>query len=185
MSPGAGALPPPCSRCPSSLGARGTGGGQSPIPQAGPWEKGPPAVWDSSKPLKCVWGGGQAGSPRAVTELPTPGDLAACVGAELCPFSASCAEMEMLRASGSRASHAPTMAFMSPRLQCPACRQKGSGVQGLLGRGREGGRLFPAGRSCKQHRVSLQLLGADPEVLLLMARSERAMRVRLARAALG
>lgn len=119
-------------------------GGQSPVPQAGPWEKGPPAVWDSSKPLKCVWGGGQAGSLRAVTELLTPGDLAACIGAELCPFAASCAEMEMLRASGSRASHAPTMAFMSPRLCAPCLQAEGKRGSGAPGKGSGRREAFPS-----------------------------------------
>lgn len=80
--------------------SQGRWSGESPVPRAGCWEKGPPAAWDSRKPPKCVWGSGRAGSPRAATELPAPRDLAARVGAELCCLLPAARRRRCWRASG-------------------------------------------------------------------------------------
>lgn len=75
----------PTPHCPFSPGARGDGGGGEPHPSGrGPREREQPVVRNGGKPLNCVWGGGQAGSLQAATELPAPRELAACAGAELC-----------------------------------------------------------------------------------------------------
>lgn len=160
--------------------SQGRWSGESPVPRAGCWEKGPPAAWDSRKPPKCVWGSGRAGSPRAATELPAPRDLAARVGAELCCLLPAARRRRCWRASGGRASQGPRWRSCHPVCACLARRQKGRGVWGLLGRGLGRREAFP-GRMGLQ--IAPQLLGADLEVLLPVARSEWAMCVQLARAA--